>query len=247
MRSAPPLPPNARMRWAVVKRIVDELNPTMVLEIGCGQGSFGARLAQIHSSYVAVEPDPTCFAIAESRVKPAGGQVLNTAAEDLDSDRKFDLVCAFEVLEHLEDDTAALKSWATHIAPGGHVLLSMPAWQARFNEWDRLAGHYRRYSPEQARRLVENAGLVDVRTRLYGWPLGYALEAARERIASRTQSASEDDGSSMQQRTAGSGRVLQPKAALGKVLQAGVLPFVGLQRLRPAKGTGVVVVGRNPG
>jgi SAM-dependent methyltransferase len=235
------------MRWAVVRRTVDELNPTTLLEIGCGQGSFGARLAQNHSSYLAVEPDPTCFLVAESRVKPAGGQVLNLAAENLDSDRKFDLVCAFEVLEHLEDDTAALKSWTRHIAPGGHLLLSMPAWPERFNEWDRLAGHYRRYSPEQARLVVENAGLIDVRTTLYGWPLGYALEAVRGRIARRTQSASEDDGSSMQQRTAGSGRVLQPRAALGKVLQLGVMPFVVLQRLRPANGTGLVVVGRNPG
>jgi hypothetical protein len=123
----------------------------------------------------------------------------------------------------------------------------MPAWPERFNEWDRLAGHYRRYSPEQARLVVENAGLIDVRTTLYGWPLGYALEAVRGRIARRTQSASEDDGSSMQQRTAGSGRVLQPRAALGKVLQLGVMPFVVLQRLRPANGTGLVVVGRNPG
>jgi SAM-dependent methyltransferase len=227
------------MRWAVVKSVVDELNPASVLEIGCGQGSFGARLAR-RGAYLAVEPDPTSFAVAESRIKPAGGQALNATAEDLDDDQKFDLVCAFEVLEHIEDDTAALKSWATRVAPGGHILLSMPAWQERFNEWDSLVGHFRRYSPEQARQVLENAGFVDVQTTVYGWPLGYALEAARGRIASRKQSASENGGGSMQERTAGSGRILQPKALLGKAVQAGVLPFVGLQRLQPGKGTGLV-------
>jgi SAM-dependent methyltransferase len=246
MSSAPPLAPNARMRWAVVKKIVDELNPGTVLEIGCGQGSFGARLAR-GRSYLAVEPDPTSFVVAESRIRPVGGQALNAAAEDLDDDRKFDLVCAFEVLEHIEDDTAALKSWSIRIARGGHLLLSMPAWQERFNEWDTLVGHYRRYSPHEARRVLENAGLVDVRTVLYGWPLGYALEAVRVWIASRRQSASEDACGSMEERTAGSGRTLQPRAVAGKAVQAVTLPFVSLQRLRPDRGTGVLVVGRHPG
>lgn len=245
MSAAPPLPLNARMRWAVVKRIVDELKPSSVLEIGCGQGSYGARLAA-GRSYVAVEPDPTSFAVAASRIGPVGGKTLNTAAEDLDDDHRFDLVCAFEVLEHIEDEAAAVKTWATRVSPGGYLLLSMPAWPERYNEWDNLVGHYRRYSPVQARQVLENAGLVDVRTVLYGWPLGYALEAVRGRIASRRQAASEGGGS-MQERTAGSGRILQPKVLAGKAVHVAVLPFVGLQRMQPDKGTGIVVVGRNPG
>jgi SAM-dependent methyltransferase len=241
MNPAPPLAPNARLRWSVVKRIVDEVNPVTVLEIGCGQGSFGARLAQ-GSAYVGVEPDPKSFAVARSRVTPVGGTVLNTTVDGLD-DGRFDLVCAFEVIEHLEDDTAALKSWATRVAPAGHILLSMPAWPERFNAWDTLVGHYRRYSPAQARQLLEDAGFADVRVVVYGWPLGYALEAVRAQIAARKESGSEDGGGSMRDRTAGSGRILQPKAVAGAVVEAAVTPFVGLQRLRPTRGTGLVALG----
>jgi SAM-dependent methyltransferase len=241
--AAPPLAPNALLRWSVVKRIVDELRPQTILEIGCGRGAFGARLAA-RASYLAVEPDATSFAIARPRISAAGGEILNVTSDDVAADRSFDLVCAFEVLEHLENDAAAARSWRRSVAPGGHLLLSMPAWQARFNNWDTLAGHYRRYSPEGARQLLTSAGFGDVEVTVYGWPLGYALEKVRGRVADRLGAAHED-GSSMQDRTARSGGIMQPKAIAGAVIQLGVLPFAGMQRLRPTAGTGLVALARN--
>lgn len=246
MPSAPPLPPNAAMRWSVVRSVVSRLQPATVLEIGCGQGAFGARLAT-RARYLAVEPDPASFAVARSRIEPAGGQVRNAGSEQLAHGDTFDLVCAFEVLEHLEDDAGALAAWRGLVAPGGHLLLSMPAWQERFNHWDTMVGHYRRYSPEQCHQLLAAAGFDDVAVTVYGWPLGYATENVRSRIAARRGTADEGGAAaSMQERTAGSGRVLQPKAALGVAVQAATAPFLALQRLRPTKGTGVVVVARRP-
>jgi SAM-dependent methyltransferase len=237
-----PLAPNAAMRWAVVRRLVRRLHPGTVLEIGCGQGAFGARLARA-ARYLGVEPDITSYSVAKSRVEPAGGEVRNVSAEALDDVGPFDLVCAFEVLEHLQDDVAALKSWHDLVAPGGHILLSMPAWQARFNHWDTMVGHYRRYSPDECREALTSAGFSDVEVIVYGWPLGFATENVRSRIAARRGAASEGAvASSMDERTAGSGRVLQPKALAGLVVQAATAPFSALQRLRPGSGTGVVVL-----
>jgi hypothetical protein len=123
-------------------------------------------------------------------------------------------------------------------------MISMPAWQDRFNGWDTLVGHYRRYSPKDVTELLHNSGFTDVKVVVYGWPLGYALEAARSRIARRRGSAIEAEGASMQSRTAGSGRILQPRAVMGRLLQVGVIPFVGLQSLAPGRGTGLVAVAR---
>jgi SAM-dependent methyltransferase len=242
----PALPPNAALRWSVVRRLVDGLAPESILEIGCGKGAFGARLAST-ARYLGIEPDPTSFAVARDRIEVLGGVVRNHTSDDLEAASVFDLVCAFEVLEHLEDDGSALAAWHDLVAPSGHILLSMPAWQERFNEWDALVGHYRRYSPEQAERALLAAGFVDVRSVVYGWPLGYALEAVRGRIAAGRGVADENGAApSMQERTAGSGRILQPRAMVGRAAQVGVAPFVGLQRLRPTRGTGIVVLARRP-
>ena len=230
------------MRWSIVKRLVSRTAPATILEIGAGQGSFGARLAR-RATYLGVEPDPTSFAIARSRIEPIGGQVRNESYQTL-PDVTYDLVCSFEVLEHLEDDVSALQDWHRFVAPGGHVLVSMPAWQERYNAWDEMVGHYRRYSPDQARSALADAGFVDAQVIVYGWPLGYWTENVRGRIAAKRGVASEDGGTSMDDRTAASGRVLQPKRVAGLAVHAATQPFVALQRLQPTRGTGVVVLAR---
>lgn len=239
-----PLPPNARMRWSVVSAAVSRLAPTSILEIGCGQGAFGARLATSAGSYLAVEPDPTSFAVAQSRIVAAGGDIINDTDAAVPAGRTFDLVCAFEVLEHLEDDTAALSQWSRHLSDGGRLMVSVPAFQDRFNAWDTHVGHYRRYSPDQLRSVLAEAGLRTESVAVYGWPLGYLLEKVRSRVAARSGTAVQEEASAqeMQLRTAGSGRILQPKALAGQAISTATVPFTWLQRIRPAAGTGLVAV-----
>lgn len=244
MSPVAPLAPNAAMRWSVVRRVVSQLTPSTILEVGCGQGAFGVRLAR-RAQYLAVEPDTTSYAVARKRIHAAGGEVRNTSSDAIDHSERFDLVCAFEVLEHLEDDVAALTSWRELIAAGGHILVSMPAWPDRFNDWDTIVGHYRRYSPDDCRKLFAAAGFADISVVVYGWPLGYATENVRSRIAAHRGAAHEGGAtSSMQERTARSGRILQPRAVAGLAIQAATAPFSALQRLRPGRGTGVVVLAR---
>ncbi|MFG1921041.1 class I SAM-dependent methyltransferase [Cryptosporangium sp. NPDC048952] len=247
--TAPPLAPGANLRWSVVRPTVERLKPATILELGCGGGGFGARLATMTPRYIAAEPDPVSYALASSRITPVGGEVINGDHTQLPAGETYDLVCAFEVLEHIDDDRVALAGWAPLVKPGGNILLSTPAGPERMGAWDEAVGHFRRYSAEQMTELLTEAGFVDVKVRLYGWPLGYILEGARNRIATRRQGKSVSEGAeeSIEERTASSGRQLQPKGSLaGNVVKLGTAPFIFVQRLAPTRGTALVAVGRRP-
>lgn len=225
--SDPPLTPNAWLRWDVVSRLLDGLaDVERVLEVGAGEGALGARLAQRYD-YVGVEPDPLSRARARERV----GTVLEALP-----DESFDLVCAFEVLEHVADDGAELRSWRDRLHPGGWLLLSVPAHEKRFGPADRRVGHVRRYDPERLAALLTETGFENSRLVTYGFPLGYALEVGRHVLAGR----GEGEG------TAGSGRWLQPSDRLGWATRLGTAPFRLLQRpfARTRLGTGIVALAR---
>jgi SAM-dependent methyltransferase len=240
----PPLAPRAWLRWDVVERVLDDLRPTTILELGCGQGAAGARMAA-RAAYLAVEPDETSRAVATARIEPLGGTVLAGDHTAVPSGRTFDVVCAFEVLEHIEDDASVLAEWRAFLRPGGHLVLSMPAWQSRFGPMDEQVGHFRRYDVESLRELLERTGFTDVRTTLYGWPLGYALEFVRNTVARRELAAA---AGSMAERTASSGRFRQPKDAsvTGRVVALATWPFRRVQRLSPSRGVGLVTVAARP-
>jgi SAM-dependent methyltransferase/glycosyltransferase involved in cell wall biosynthesis len=240
-----PLAPNAWLRYDVVQRMLPADGVTDVLEIGCGQGAFGARLAQRYR-YLGVEPDQASWAVARRRVGAVGrGEVRNVPVDALGEER-FDLVCAFEVLEHLEDDTAALKDWAARLRPGGWLMLSVPAHQRRYGPWDELVGHFRRYDPGALAALLANCGFDDIEIRQYGFPLGFLLEAGRDVIGQRRLAAA--GSKSVAERTAGSGRLLQPSEGLRTAaIRWGTTPFRFLQRPFPRTGTGLVVRARLAG
>jgi SAM-dependent methyltransferase/glycosyltransferase involved in cell wall biosynthesis len=236
-----PLTPNAWLRYDVVERMLPA-GVTDVLEIGCGQGALGVRLARRYR-YLGVEPDQASWAVARKRISEAGaGEVRNVAVDTLGEDR-FDLVCAFEVLEHIADDAAALKEWAARLRAGGWLLLSVPAYQRRYGPADELVGHFRRYDPPGLVTLLEGSGFGDIEVRHYGFPLGYLLEAARNAIGRRRLASGAPQ--SVAERTAGSGRLLQPaggtRAAAARV---GTAPFRVAQRAFPNTGTGLVVLAR---
>jgi glycosyltransferase involved in cell wall biosynthesis len=237
-----PLTPNAWLRYELIRRMLPA-DVKDVLEVGCGQGALGVRLAQRYR-YLGVEPDQTSWKVASERISASGlGEVRNVAVCDL-GDSQFDLICAFEVLEHIEDDAATLKEWAERLRPGGWLLLSVPAHQRRFGPADELVGHFRRYDPGAMKALLASSGFTQVQMRQYGFPLGYLLEAGRNGIGRRRLAAA--GGLSAAERTAGSGRLLQPSGALrGRAARWGTAPFRVLQRAFPGTGTGLVVLARS--
>lgn len=177
--------------------------------------------------YVGLEPDADSFAVAAQRLAALGrGRVLPLTTEAfmaLETPEPFDLVCAFEVLEHLVDPAAELARWHRLLRGGGHALVSVPAHRRRFAAADRAVGHQRRYDRADLEAALVSAGFAPLWIEAWGAGLGYALEWVRNRVARAATASSAADG------TARSGRWMQPRGALGSIAALGAAPFRVLQ------------------
>lgn len=117
-----------------------------------------------------------------------GEGVCGSATELPFADETFDVVSAFDVVEHCADDARAVAELARVLTPGGRMLLSVPAYQWAWSDHDVQAGHHRRYTRPQLTQLVHGAGMEVVRaTYAFGgvFPI-FLAERARRRLAPAT-------------------------------------------------------------
>jgi len=128
-----------------------------ILEIGCGTGHNLAMLSGF-GHVEGLELDDEARAISEKRL---GRKVMRSPLPELAEvkDRHYDLIGAFDVIEHIEDDSAALASIATKLKPGGKFMMTVPAHQWMWSAHDVVNHHKRRYSKRSLRGLVEASPL----------------------------------------------------------------------------------------
>jgi SAM-dependent methyltransferase len=132
-------------------------DPAQILEAGCGPGGNLAML-QRFGEVAAIEPDEESRAYAAERngVDVRAGLLPQTAP---DFGRPFDLVAAFDVIEHVPDDAGAVARLGEYLKPGGFMITTVPAYGWMWSEHDAAHHHQRRYDLKAYRRLFENAGL----------------------------------------------------------------------------------------
>lgn len=129
-----------------------------VLDVGAGDGWFSNQLA-------ASRPDlsVTCWDAHYTHevVEELGAAARGAVSFSMERPtRLFDRVLLLDVLEHVESDLDFLRSiMASNLAPGGRLLISVPTWPSLFSSHDTRLGHFRRYRPAQAMRVIEAAGL----------------------------------------------------------------------------------------
>jgi SAM-dependent methyltransferase len=219
----PELTISAWLRFGSIRRALALARPRRVLEVGAGEGALGAWLAS-RFEYVGIEPDHASRAVAAGRLRALGRGEMFEALAAHDSGR-YDAVCAFEVLEHIQDDGGAVRSWGERLEPRGHLLISVPAHPARFGLSDCYVGHFRRYDRHGLRALLEAEGFEILQWQSYGAGLGHALDGLRNFLLSRRASTS-----TTAEGTALSGRLFQPKSRARVMLNYLVsLPFRALQ------------------
>lgn len=123
-------------------------------------------------------------------MRPGEG-VVGSATDLPFADETFDVVSAFDVVEHCAEDARAVAELKRVLAPGGRMLLSVPAYQWAWSDHDVQAGHHRRYTRPAITRLVEGAGMQVLRT-TYAFAGVFPLFAA-ERLRRRLRPPAADD------------------------------------------------------
>lgn len=237
----PPLTTMGWLRFDAIRRLLRTLAPSSVLEVGAGQGAMATWLARRYE-YVGVEPDERSRRVAVSRLAARGRGEMVATLEEL-GDRRFDVVCAFEVLEHIEDDAGALTTWARFLRPGGGLVLSVPAHPGRFGASDRLVGHMRRYDTTGLCSTLQGAGFETFAIEGYGALLGHLLKRVQDVLAARQAGPAEATSG-----TARSGRYLQPSSSPAALARAtAAMPFRAVQvpLRRAGLGVGYVAAARS--
>lgn len=136
-----------------------------ILEVGCGTGGNIAMLRNF-GSVTAVELDS--FARDQVRASMNIEVAPGSLPDDLPyEDRQFDLICLFDVLEHVERDREALCTLRERLAPGGLLIITVPAYQWLYSSHDVQHHHYRRYTARQLRTMAKAAGLRPTRVGYY--------------------------------------------------------------------------------
>ncbi|MBA5606961.1 class I SAM-dependent methyltransferase [Duganella sp. FT3S] len=130
-----------------------------ILEIGSGTGGNLALLAG-HGAVSALEMDPGARLISLARTGHRFDIRQGRCPDDVPfPPASFDLVCMFDVLEHIDEDVATLALAKTLLAGGGRMLLTVPANRWMWGPHDVFLHHQRRYSAAELRRKVGAAGL----------------------------------------------------------------------------------------
>jgi SAM-dependent methyltransferase len=150
-----------RVLAATIRRL--GLKPgAKILELGSGTGGNLALLSAF-GQVTAVEMNETARSISAGQAGNA--EILAGFLPDSLplGEQKFDLVCLFDVLEHVEEDAATLEVVRRYLAPGGVAVLTVPAYRALFGPHDVALHHKRRYERAELEAKLRAAGLAPMR------------------------------------------------------------------------------------
>ncbi len=143
----------------LVKQLTQNFQPdSCVLEIGCGNGNVLRVLEQTvkQGTVIGIEPFAEAVALARGRVSC---EVMQGDVRALPFSTKFDLVCMFDVLEHLPDDAESLRKIIELLPLNGKLLLTVPAHKSLWSYFDDVSHHYRRYEKNDLENLLKLQGL----------------------------------------------------------------------------------------
>jgi SAM-dependent methyltransferase len=166
---------------ALIRRSVSPPPAARILEIGCGTGHNLAMLGEF-GHVDALELDEEARTFAEQRL---GRSVMSAPLPELAGvpDAQYDLVGAFDVIEHIDDDRAAIASIAAKLKHGGRFVMTVPAHAWMWSAHDDVNHHKRRYSKRRLRQLIESSPL---RLERIGYLNSLLFPAAvAERLSSR--------------------------------------------------------------
>ncbi len=135
------------------------MGPLRLVDLGCG---CGRTLQELPAEIDGVGVDSSSVAVEFCRkrgVKARLGSLTELAGMEQAS---YDAALLADVLEHVEDDAAAVSAAARLLAPGGVMIVTVPAMASLWSRWDEIHGHLRRYSRRDLATALRNDALEEV-------------------------------------------------------------------------------------
>ena len=221
-------------RRAILAALIGDLplpKPARILEAGCGPGGNLGMLKQF-GEVTALEPDD------DSRLYAAQHAGVPVAAGALPGPLPFapaslDLVCAFDVIEHVDDDGGSVNALADLLKPGGYFVATVPGQPWMWSRHDEAHHHKRRYRMAPFRKLFEGARLEIVRASYFNALLFPPIAAVRALKMATGSTKADDDA--------------LPPAPLNRLLEG--LFAAEAQWLRRANfpfGVSIAIIARRP-
>lgn len=176
-------------RFDVMKRLADPIlrNSRCAAEIGCGHGLLQKGVEDVYLMPV------TGFDLNEFALQNNVSRISSLYCYDIHQRNPefaahFDLLFLFDVLEHIENESGFLQSVKFHLAESGVLLVNVPAHEMFRSDYDRAAGHVRRYSLNHLARVVKANGFKISAITYWGLPLVPLL------LARKAMSMKKSDG-----------------------------------------------------
>ncbi|MCX7996796.1 MAG: class I SAM-dependent methyltransferase [Patescibacteria group bacterium] len=155
-----------------------------LLDIGCGALHFLQKAKENGMTVEGLEPDEKLVSFGR-KLYGNVGKIHSLDILQLSNIRKkYDSITMIDVLEHIEDDHRALKEIKRLIAPGGKLIILVPAFQFLYSERDASIGHFRRYSQSRLQKTLEDSGYTV--ERIFYWNMiGFLVYGFFEKILKR--------------------------------------------------------------
>jgi ubiquinone/menaquinone biosynthesis C-methylase UbiE len=126
---------------------------SILADCGAGTGLFAREMSDL-CRVIAIDSEEDALCLAEYNVGKENVRRGSCDALPLD-DSSVDCVTGLDVLEHVEDDRRAVKEFARVLRPGGVAVVTVPAMQSLWSDWDEALHHYRRYQHASLLKLFD--------------------------------------------------------------------------------------------
>jgi SAM-dependent methyltransferase len=148
-------------RRRVARSVITGLNlppRAKILEVGSGTGG-NLALLESWGNVHAIEMDGGALEMSLRKKGRATELYLGRCPDRMpETGCRYDLICLFDVLEHIQNDVAALRCLLALLAPGGRILITVPAYPWLWSSHDVYLHHFRRYTRASLANCVQEAG-----------------------------------------------------------------------------------------
>lgn len=176
---------------AALRSVSDFTSVREVLEVGCGTGVVLAQLQRLfpNSRITGMDLFDEGLKFARQRFR---GTLIQGDVFQHSFGNSFDLIGAFDVIEHLDDDEKILRRFYEQLRSGGHLVITVPAHEGLWSYFDEVAHHRRRYAVKDLKRKLADAGFCDIYVTQFMSAL-FPLMWLKRRVGEKAAKLSEAD------------------------------------------------------